>query len=83
MPVGATRLGLCDDVKGASCNQLEIHCHERFQARSEFAAGSPDSLCNSAYLTVFPGQEHDNAVGFTEFVRAKDDAFRRVGSRRE
>ena len=59
--------------------ELQIDVGERFEPGAEFRGGAPHPLRDCAYLAATPAQHGDDAISFTEFVRAKNHCFVTVG----
>src|SRR5699024_622196 len=63
-----------DDVEFSAFIELQRDVARRFQPSPELRTGSANPLRNRPDLAVSCGDEGDDAVGFTEFVRAEHDA---------
>ena len=61
---------LSEGVEGASAVQLGVDDGEGFDARPELGGRLAHSLCDGSNLTVFGGEQGDDAVGFAQLVGA-------------
>ena len=68
------RLDLGDDVEAASLGQLQIDVHERFEPPAEPRRRLAHALGDRPHQAPLSGEQGDDAVGLTKFVRAQDNA---------
>lgn len=67
--------GVClgDGVEAAALVELHVEVDEVLEARAEAGLGAAHALGDAAHEPVVVREQHDNAVGLAEVVRADDD----------
>jgi undecaprenyl diphosphate synthase len=76
---GIQRLDLRDHVECVSNGELQIDVGERFEPSAELRGRASHPLADCTYLAAAPAQHGDDAISFTELVRAKNHCFVTIG----